>query len=311
MHCLSSLRLSRALRSFGAVGASLLLAGLAQAQIVYLQATLNAAQEVPPTTSTGTGLGCFSFDPSTNTLSFNITYTGLSSAETAAHFHLGNVGVNGGVVFGLPLGTPKIGNWVMTASQVTALLANGIYANIHSTVFPGGEIRGQVMVVAQPTPFGFGDGSSGACPCGNNGTIGRGCDNSSATGGAQLTSTGAPSLACDSLVLTSSGELPTVLSIFLQGTTQIAPSTFGDGLRFVGGSLKRLYVHNATGGVVSAPLAGEPSVSARSAALGDVITAGSNRYYQTYYRDPVLGFCPSPPGGSFNVSSGLIANWNQ
>jgi hypothetical protein len=105
--------------------------------------------------------------------------------------------------------------------------------------------------------------------------------------------------------------LPTALSIFLQGTTAIAPLGFGDGLRCTGGALKRLYVHNAVGGVVSAPQPGEPSISARSAALGDVITAGATRHYQTYYRDPVLGFCASPLGNTWNISSGLSVVWSQ
>ena len=161
-----------------------------------------------------------------------------------------------------------------------------------------------------PAAFCAGDGNSGACPCGNSGAAGRGCENSASTGGAVQTATGASLLSNDTLVLASSGELPTALSIFLQGTAVIAPANFGDGLRCTGGQLKRLYTHNASGGVVSAPQAGEPSVSARSAALGDVIVAGTTRYYQTYYRDPQLAFCASPPGNSWNVSSGLAIVWN-
>ena len=44
----------------------------------------------------------------------------------------------------------------------------------------------------------------------------------------------------------------------------------------------------------SAPQAGDPSVSAQSALLGDPIAPGSSRYCQTYYRDPSLSFCPAP-----------------
>jgi Tol biopolymer transport system component len=161
------------------------------------------------------------------------------------------------------------------------------------------------------SPFCFGDGSAGACPCGNSGLPGAGCENSASTGGAVLGATGSPSLASDTLVLSSSGELPTALSVFLQGTTTIAPSSFGDGLRCTGGALKRLYIRNASGGVVSAPQTGDPSISARSATLGDVLAAGATRYYQTYYRDPVLAFCPNPPGNNWNVSSGLSVVWVQ
>lgn len=164
-------------------------------------------------------------------------------------------------------------------------------------------------VTAASSALCFGDGSSGACPCGNNGSTGRGCQNSASTGGALLASTGVASLASDTLVLHTSGELPTALSILLQGNTTIAPASFGDGLRCTAGILKRLYTHNASGGAVSAPQAGELSISAKSAALGDVLTTGATRYYQTYYRDPVLGFCPNPAGDNWNVSSGVKVTW--
>ncbi len=164
---------------------------------------------------------------------------------------------------------------------------------------------------APPLPFCFGDGSAGACPCANNGAPGAGCENSASTGGAVLSSTGAPSLANDTLVLTSSGELPSVPGIFLQGSTSIAPVSFGDGLRCVSQVLKRLYLKSAVGGVASVPQPGDLSISARSAALGDVLTTGAIRHYQTYYRDPNPTWCPNPPGNGWNISSGLSVVWSQ
>jgi len=161
------------------------------------------------------------------------------------------------------------------------------------------------------TSFCFGDGSSVPCPCGNSGLPGRGCQNSLSSGGALLTATGAASLANDTLGLTSSGELPNALSVLLQGTTAISPRAFGDGLRCAGGSVKRLYVRKAAGGIVLAPQPGDPSISARSAALGDPISPGATRHYQTYYRDPQPGFCPNPLGDSWNISSGLTLTWGQ
>ncbi|MBK7641862.1 MAG: hypothetical protein IPJ19_02240 [Planctomycetes bacterium] len=158
-----------------------------------------------------------------------------------------------------------------------------------------------------PTPFCFGDGSSGACPCGNFGTTGRGCQNSGATGGSQLGSSGLPLIANDTLVFSASGELPSVFTIFLQGNAHIAPVAFGDGLRCTGGALKRLYSHNAVGGVATAPIGSDAPISVRATQLGDTLGPGSVRYYQTYYRDPVLGFCPS--GSSFNSSSALTVVW--
>jgi len=157
----------------------------------------------------------------------------------------------------------------------------------------------------------FGDGSTPtACPCANVGTAGRGCDNSAATGGAKLEAFGDP--LSDNVVLQSSGELPTALSIFLQGDVINSNGVvFGDGVRCAGGSLKRLYVRNASGGVASAPQPGNPSITAQSTALGDPIAplSGATRIYQAYYRDPNLAFCAAPPGNSWNISSAITIIW--
>jgi hypothetical protein len=156
--------------------------------------------------------------------------------------------------------------------------------------------------------FCFGDGSVAPCPCGNTGVTKHGCDNSASTGGARLTASGTPSP--DTIVLQSQGELPNALSIFLQGD-QIVPGSisFGDGLRCAGGHLKRLFVKHAAGGAAAAPQAGDPSITMQSAALGDPIAPGSTRYYQTYYRDSNLAFCPAPQGDSWNVTNGVRVVW--
>ncbi|MEY2784890.1 MAG: hypothetical protein RL277_1097, partial [Planctomycetota bacterium] len=36
---------------------------------------------------------------------------------------------------------------------------------------------------------------------------------------------------------------------------------------------------------------------------------GTTRWYQAYYRDANPGFCPNPPGSTFNISSGLVIVW--
>lgn len=157
--------------------------------------------------------------------------------------------------------------------------------------------------------FCSGDGSLVTpCPCGNVGQLGRGCDNSIQSGGSLLTASGW--ILPDTLQLTASGELPTALSIFLQGTSASANgAVFGDGVRCAAGSLKRLMTRNASGGVVSFPNPGDPGIKDRSAALGDVILAGQERIYQVYYRDPNLAFCAAPQGSSFNVSNALRVSW--
>jgi hypothetical protein len=159
------------------------------------------------------------------------------------------------------------------------------------------------------TSFCPGDGTlSTLCPCFNFGATGHGCANSVNTAGAVLTAVG--TVSPDTVVFTASGELPTALSIVLQGTTSNPNGlVFGDGVRCVGGTLKRLYVKSAVAGTITAPAGGDLSVTARSAALGDVIPPGATRYYQTYYRDANPTFCASPPGDTFNVTDGLIIVW--
>jgi Tol biopolymer transport system component len=152
-----------------------------------------------------------------------------------------------------------------------------------------------------------------ACPCSNPPAgPGRGCNNSSATGGAILSASGIAYLSMDSLVFATSSEKPTATSIVLQGNALAANGVFfGQGVRCVGGTLKRLYTKTASGGSITAPNfgAGDPSVSARSAALGDLIQSGQSRWYLVYYRDPVvLGGCPL--ASTFNATqSGQVTWW--
>jgi len=82
-------------------------------------------------------------------------------------------------------------------------------------------------------------------------------------------------------------------------------------VRCAGGNLKRLYTKSASVGTAYAPGAGEPSITARSTALGDPLFAisGQVRYYQAYYLDPDPAFCAAPAGSGWNVSSMLTITW--
>jgi hypothetical protein len=155
-----------------------------------------------------------------------------------------------------------------------------------------------------------GVGSVIACPCGNApSSAGLGCNNSSNTGGAELSSTGIARLSYDTLRFTTHGEKPTALSTFSQGTAVLGTGlVFGQGVRCVSVNLKRLYTKPASGGSATAPIGNELSVHARSAALGDVIAPGTSRYYYVYYRDPVvLGGCSS--ASTFNSTQSLSVIW--
>jgi glucose/arabinose dehydrogenase len=158
-------------------------------------------------------------------------------------------------------------------------------------------------------PFCFGDGTEAPCPCGNTGAAGRGCANSAETEGARLAALGGAFLSRDTLLLTASGERPTALSIFFQGDAEAAPASFGDGVSCLGGRLLRLYLHPAVGGTVSGPQGSDPSISGRSAALADPISAGETRIYHVVYRDPEPSFCPPPAGSTVNATNAVRVLW--
>ncbi len=127
----------------------------------HWRARLTGVQEVPPTPSTAFGGG--SVLVTNNTVTVQGKFGGLFGAPTAAHIHVAPAGANGGVVFGLAL-TPTSfsGTFTATSSQLADLRAGNWYFNLHTTAFPGGEIRGQLVPSAIPTTFGFGcPGSNG------------------------------------------------------------------------------------------------------------------------------------------------------
>jgi Tol biopolymer transport system component len=190
------------------------------------------------------------------------------------------------------------GRFVAFASDASNLVSGD--SNAHSDVFVRDRSYSAFASLCDP-----GVGAVIACPCSNPPSgLGRGCDNSAGTGGAVLAAAGIAYLSMDSLVFTTSGERSTATSIVLQGTNSPpAGIVYGQGVRCVGGSLKRLFTKPASGGSITAPNfgAGDPTVSARSAAKGDVIQPGQIRWYLVYYRDPiVLGGCPA--GSTLNAT---------
>ena len=152
-----------------------------------------------------------------------------------------------------------------------------------------------------------------ACPCGNPpASAGRGCDNSSATGGAVLGASGIAYLSNDTLQFTTHDEQPNATSVLLAGDAVVANGlVFGQGVRCAGGVLKRFYVKTAQNGSITAPdfTAGDATVSARCTALGVPLQAGEVRAFLVYYRDPVvLGGCLAT--STFNATqTGTLSYW--
>jgi hypothetical protein len=177
---------------------------------------------------------------------------------------------------------------------VYQISVGGIQLNMHEQDYVGTNVC-------------FGDGSAAPCPCGKTGQSRTGCQNSQGTGGSWLFASGTTSP--DTIVLHAAGELPSALSIFWQGNVVIPHVVYGDGLRCFGGTLKRLYTKNASGGIVFAPDMGDPSITARSAALGVPISPGGRRYYQVAYRDGSPSFCPAPQGSTYNISNAVRITW--
>jgi len=169
------------------MGALMLQAPAAHAIPMTFVANLTQANEVPPTGSPATGLATVILDPTAQTLQVNATFSGLTSNDVQAHIHccLASpflAGVNVGVATtvpafpGFPLGVtfgsyssvvfdltqPTIYNPAFVALEggtiplAEAALIAGIqngqtYLNIHTMINPGGEIRGQLEPVPEPT----------------------------------------------------------------------------------------------------------------------------------------------------------------
>jgi hypothetical protein len=121
--------------------------------------------EVPPSPSTGRGVGWLKFNTVANTFDYSFTYFGLTSAETAAHVHgFSAPGVNSGVKIALPAGFHKNGTLAYPAADEASYLAGLTYINIHTSMFAGGEIRGQnVPGCANPSSYCTGKTNSQGC----------------------------------------------------------------------------------------------------------------------------------------------------
>ena len=112
---------------------------------------LTGARQVPPVQTAGSGSADLTYDPSTLVVTWSITYSGLSSPATMAHFH-GPAGPdkNAPVLIwltkkGEPVSSPITGQAKLTPPQAQQFMAGEWYINLHTKDHPGGEIRGQVV----------------------------------------------------------------------------------------------------------------------------------------------------------------------
>jgi hypothetical protein len=117
---------------------------------VRLNATMNGTNEVPgPGDPDGSGTAQFHMIRGAALICFQISAQAITLPATAAHIHNGAAGVAGPIV--VPLTAPGAngsasGCVTTTRTLVSAILDNpaGYYANVHTTDFPAGAIRGQL-----------------------------------------------------------------------------------------------------------------------------------------------------------------------
>ena len=169
---------------FCLAGVCLLAATTVHAQVVtFTNVSLTGSQEVPPVATPATGLATvITLDQNASTLALSYSWSGLTGNTTASHIHCcvapgSNAGVATTTPFfaGFPTGvtagtfsiTLDLNNASSynaafiaahggTVAQAKTALINGIiagqsYLNIHTTAFPGGEIRGLLVDTTAPT----------------------------------------------------------------------------------------------------------------------------------------------------------------
>lgn len=158
-----------------------LAAAYSTAGIITYEAALSGANEAPPTASGGTGFAIVTVDTILNTMEVNVSFSGLTSGNTAAHIHCcippggntivatvtptftgfpsGNTSGTYDHVFDMTSASSYNPAFITanggTAASAEAVLFAGLaadqaYLNIHTTNFGGGEIRG--FLVATPEP---------------------------------------------------------------------------------------------------------------------------------------------------------------
>jgi len=158
---------------------------LSHATIIRYSANLDGPGESPPNASSATGYALITIDDVFDTMRVQATFAGLLGTTTAAHIHCctsspstGTAGVATTVpsFVGFPIGVTSgsydetldllslssynaafvTANGGAAASAAGALLtglsSNEAYFNIHTLVFPGGEIRGFLTKVSQGVP---------------------------------------------------------------------------------------------------------------------------------------------------------------
>lgn len=135
----------------------LILATPAAHATLLFEATLDGAQESSPNASPATGFGTVVLNNAEDQITVNLNWSGLTAPATASHIHgPAAPGFNAAVVFpfsGVPAATAGAipeQTFAMPAARLADFKAGLYYFNVHTSNFPGGEIRGQIRQVPEP-----------------------------------------------------------------------------------------------------------------------------------------------------------------
>ena len=254
-------------------------------------ALANGAQEVPATPSPALGVGWFRINTFANTINYSFTRTNFATAETVAHIHgFAAPGANAGVKFGLPAGPHKAGSFAYPAADEASYIGGLAYINVHSSAFPGGEIRGQIIPgCTNPSSYCTGKVNS------------QGCTPAiSSTGVAALTSADDLHITCSNVINNKSGVL-------FWGTLPLAtPAPFLGGLNCVKAPVKRTPVQVSGGTPPPDNCSGTYDFHFTHAYMAaNLLVVGSEVHGQYWYRDPAIG--DGTNAGLSNAISFLIA----
>lgn len=183
--------------------------------------------------------------------------------------------------------------WHERRHDLTHLAGSRIWPSFHFYSVDGevNEGRGwfvdEVSVIVEPGVRVCPDpGFVSGCPCGPTWIpVAGGCRNSTQQSAVCLSS-GSPTVSSDTLGITARNMPPNASCLLTQASGFGTPVVFGDGIRCVSGSLRRMGSLAASNGTASWPPAGSDPISVR----GGVPASGGTRYYYVYYRD-VLNYC--------------------
>lgn len=134
----------------------------ASAGIITYNVTLSGTESVPVNVTSAFGSAVVTVDDVLNSVTVSLSFTGLIGGNaSAAHIHCCSaITANAPVVIpftGFPTTTSGTytNTFTTTSANIAGIEAGQAYINIHNSVFPGGEIRGDILPAPEPGTVGL------------------------------------------------------------------------------------------------------------------------------------------------------------